>query len=147
MRRPERFPRRRPCSKTRESARRSPRIRARSWGAGGAGRYLPEGEAPRGRGESRRARHRIRQGGRRPSAAGGSGTGARAGAEGQDDEGGATRNFEGAIDQLKAVDAVYALSDAYAQYSAFLERRGNNKRALEILKQAWQLRERSMATH
>ncbi len=67
--------------------------------------------------------------------------------EAKNDEGGAMRNFEGAIDQLKAVDAVYALSDAYAQYSAFLERRGNNKRALEILKQAWQLRERSMATH
>lgn len=67
--------------------------------------------------------------------------------EAKNDEGGATRNFEAAIEQLKGTDAVYALSDAYAQYSAFLERRGNNKRALEILKQAWQLREHSLANH
>jgi hypothetical protein len=37
------------------------------------------------------------------------------------------------------------LSDAYAHYSEFLERRGNNKRALEILKQAWLLRERAVS--
>jgi tetratricopeptide (TPR) repeat protein len=67
--------------------------------------------------------------------------------EAKNDEGGAMRNFEAAIEQLKAAEAVYALSDAYAEYSAFLERRGNNKRALEILRQAWQLREHSMATH
>jgi tetratricopeptide (TPR) repeat protein len=63
--------------------------------------------------------------------------------EARNDEAGAGQNFEEAIERLRAADATYALSDAYAQYSAFLERRGNNKRALEILKQAWQLRERA----
>jgi tetratricopeptide (TPR) repeat protein len=61
--------------------------------------------------------------------------------EATDDEKGAERNFEEAVRRLRAADAIYPLSDAYAQYSAFLERRGNSKRALDILKQAWQLRE------
>jgi len=61
----------------------------------------------------------------------------------RNDEAGAGQNFEQAIERLRAADATYALSDAYAQYSAYLERSGNNKRALEILKQAWQLRERA----
>ncbi len=65
--------------------------------------------------------------------------------EAKNDEGGAERNFEEAIRRLRAADAIYPLSDAYAQYSAFLERRGNSKKALEILKQAWQLREHSAA--
>jgi len=63
--------------------------------------------------------------------------------EAKNDEGGAERNFEEAIRRLRAADAIYPLSDAYAQYSAFLERRGNSKKALDILKQAWQLREHS----
>jgi transcriptional regulator with XRE-family HTH domain len=63
--------------------------------------------------------------------------------EAKDDEKGAERNFEDAVRRLRAADATYPLSDAYAQYSAFLERRGNSKKALDILKQAWQLREHS----
>ncbi len=66
--------------------------------------------------------------------------------EARGDHGGAERNFEEAIERLRGADATFPLSDAYAQYSEFLERRGNNKRALEILKQAWQLRERAAAT-
>jgi tetratricopeptide (TPR) repeat protein len=64
--------------------------------------------------------------------------------EAKDDEKGAERNFEEAVRRLRAADAIYPLSDAYAQYSAFLERRGNSKKALDILKQAWQLRERQL---
>jgi tetratricopeptide (TPR) repeat protein len=63
--------------------------------------------------------------------------------EAKHDDAGAERNFDQAIERLRAADALHSLSDAYAQYSAFLERRGNNKKALEILKQAWQLRERA----
>jgi tetratricopeptide (TPR) repeat protein len=63
--------------------------------------------------------------------------------EAKHDDAGAERNFDQAIERLRAADAVHSLSDAYAQYSAFLERRGNNKKALDILKQAWQLRERA----
>jgi tetratricopeptide (TPR) repeat protein len=57
----------------------------------------------------------------------------------------AAQRFERAIERLKAADATYPLSDAYAQYSAYLERQGNSKRALEILRDAWQLRERAGA--
>ncbi len=64
--------------------------------------------------------------------------------EARNDEG-ATRHFEQAIERLKASDAIYPLSDAYAELSAYLERRGHNKRALELLKHAWQLRERTAA--
>ena len=39
------------------------------------------------------------------------------------------------------VVAPQQLGDAYAQFSAFLERRGQSKRALEVLKQAWRVRE------
>ncbi len=53
----------------------------------------------------------------------------------------AAQHFEQAIERFKAAEAIYGLSDAYAQYSAYLERHDNNKRALEILKQAWQLRD------
>jgi tetratricopeptide (TPR) repeat protein len=67
--------------------------------------------------------------------------------EARNDETGAERNFEEAIKRLRAADATYPLSDAYAQYSDFLERRGNSKKALEILKQAWQLRERSTGSN
>jgi tetratricopeptide (TPR) repeat protein len=67
-------------------------------------------------------------------------------AEARNDDQAAERSFEAAIERLRQADATFPLSDAYAQYSAFLERRGNSKKALEILKQAWQLRERSLST-
>lgn len=66
-------------------------------------------------------------------------------AEARNDDQQAERYFEEAIDRLRQADASYPLSDAFAQYSAFLERRGNSKKALDILKQAWQLRERSLS--
>ena len=53
----------------------------------------------------------------------------------------AEQSYEQAITLLDAPDAAQHLSDAYAHYSAFLERRGQSKRALELLKQAWQLRD------
>jgi transcriptional regulator with XRE-family HTH domain len=58
------------------------------------------------------------------------------------DERGAERQFEAAIEHLRAADAADALGEAYAQYSAFLERRGDSTKALEILKRAWRVRER-----
>lgn len=61
------------------------------------------------------------------------------------DNTGADRSYEEAIDLMRKADAVPQLSDAFARYSAFLERRGNSKKALEILKQAWQLRETTSA--
>jgi len=66
--------------------------------------------------------------------------------EARGDHAGAERDFEEAIERLRAADAIFQLSDAYAHYSEFLERRGNNKRALEILKLAWQLRERTASS-
>jgi len=53
----------------------------------------------------------------------------------------AAQHFEQAIERFKAAESIYGLSDAYAQYSAYLERHDNSKRALEILKQAWRLRD------
>lgn len=58
----------------------------------------------------------------------------------------AEQSFEQATALLGAPDAAQHLSDAYAQFSAFLERRGQSKRALELLKQAWQLRDGVAAT-
>lgn len=52
-------------------------------------------------------------------------------------------DYEQAIESLSAADAPQQLSDAYAQYSAFLETRGESQRALGLLKQAWQLKERA----
>jgi len=63
--------------------------------------------------------------------------------EARKDHAGAERNFTEAIGHLQAINATSQLSEAYARYSEFLERRGSSTRALEILKQAWQLRERS----
>lgn len=53
----------------------------------------------------------------------------------------AERSFDQAIQLLNGVDAAQHSSDAYAQFSSFLERRGQSKRALELLKQAWRLRD------
>ena len=53
----------------------------------------------------------------------------------------AEQSYEQALALLRDADAAQHLSDAYAQFSAFLERRGQSKRALELLKQAWTLRE------
>lgn len=49
--------------------------------------------------------------------------------------------LEQAIELLRGTDAVAELGDAYARLSELLERTGNQERALEILKQAWRLRE------
>ncbi len=53
--------------------------------------------------------------------------------------------FDQAITALQGADSPQNLADAYAQYSAFLESRGEGSRALDLLKQAWQLRERGGA--
>lgn len=64
--------------------------------------------------------------------------------EAQGDNNGAGQDYDEAIRLLDQTDATHLLGDAYAQYSAFLERRGESKRALDYLKHAWQLRERGV---
>ncbi|MBF6591387.1 MAG: tetratricopeptide repeat protein [Ktedonobacterales bacterium] len=59
------------------------------------------------------------------------------------DYSGAERSFERAIEFLREADASQPLSEAYKRYSAYLEERGQGDRALAVLKQAWQLRERA----
>lgn len=49
----------------------------------------------------------------------------------------AERNFNQAIELLRETDSPEHLRDAYAQYSEFLEQRGESKRAYEMLKQAY----------
>ncbi|GEM_PF-386888 len=61
--------------------------------------------------------------------------------EARKEYGEAERSFDQAIQLLSAEQASQRLSDAYAQFSSFLERRGQSKRALELLKQAWKLRD------
>jgi tetratricopeptide (TPR) repeat protein len=63
--------------------------------------------------------------------------------EAQRDADGARKAFEEAIALQEAADATQYLSDAYKQFSDFLERRGDNAHALELLKKAWALRERA----
>jgi len=53
----------------------------------------------------------------------------------------AERSHDQAIELLSGADAAQHLSDAYAQFSAFLERRGQSRRALDLLKNAWKLRD------
>ncbi|HEX8732678.1 MAG TPA: tetratricopeptide repeat protein [Ktedonobacterales bacterium] len=53
----------------------------------------------------------------------------------------AEASYESAITMLQDADAPQNLADAFAQYSAFLEQRGEGARALDLLKQAWRLRE------
>ncbi|MDE3230947.1 MAG: tetratricopeptide repeat protein [Chloroflexota bacterium] len=53
----------------------------------------------------------------------------------------AETSYESALAMLQDADAPQDLADAYAQYSAFLEQRGEGSRALDLLKQAWRLRE------
>jgi tetratricopeptide (TPR) repeat protein len=66
--------------------------------------------------------------------------------EAQNDADGARQAFERAISLLEQADATQSLSDAYKQFSDFLERRGDSAHALELLKKAWQLRERAGAS-
>lgn len=49
--------------------------------------------------------------------------------------------FDSAATLLDEAGAEQALADVYAQYSSFLEQRGESARALDLLKQAWALRE------
>jgi len=58
----------------------------------------------------------------------------------------AEQSYEQAITLLGGAEATQHLSDANAQFSAFLERRGQGQRALDLLKQAWRLRENSVAS-
>lgn len=53
----------------------------------------------------------------------------------------AKASFEQAIETLEKAQAPQHLADALAAYSEFLEQRGESKRAFELLKQAWNLRE------
>lgn len=53
----------------------------------------------------------------------------------------AEANFEQAIALLEKSGARQHLSDAYAAFSSFLDARGQSKRALEVLRQAWNIRE------
>ncbi|HEV8193522.1 MAG TPA: tetratricopeptide repeat protein [Ktedonobacterales bacterium] len=62
--------------------------------------------------------------------------------EAQKDADGAQKAFEQAIALQEAADATQYLSEAYKQFSDFLERRGDSTHALELLKKAWQVRER-----
>ncbi|HEX6121565.1 MAG TPA: tetratricopeptide repeat protein [Ktedonobacterales bacterium] len=64
----------------------------------------------------------------------------------QQDTQNAERTFERAIELLTQADAMQPLSDAFKQYSDYLEARGEGTKALSLLKQAWQLRERAGAT-
>jgi tetratricopeptide (TPR) repeat protein len=67
--------------------------------------------------------------------------------EAKKDYGNAERTFEQAIEGLKLANAFAQLSDAYALFSEFLERRGQSRKALEVLKQAWKVREQATAGH
>lgn len=49
----------------------------------------------------------------------------------------AERSYNEAIELLQSVEAAERLREAYAQFSEFLERRGESKRAYEMLKQAY----------
>lgn len=49
----------------------------------------------------------------------------------------AEHSFSESVDLLRAAEATDRLREAYAQYSEFLERRGESKRAYEMLKQAY----------
>ncbi len=62
--------------------------------------------------------------------------------EAQNKKDAARESYEQAIALQEAADATHVLSEAYKQYSDFLERQGDSPRALELLKKAWQLRER-----
>lgn len=67
-------------------------------------------------------------------------------AQGQGDQ--ARASYEEAIALLEGQaegDAPLRLADAYASYSAFLERNGEGARAFDLLKQAWRLRESGAA--
>jgi tetratricopeptide (TPR) repeat protein len=66
--------------------------------------------------------------------------------EAQKNANGARKAFEQAIALQEEADATQYLSDAYKQFSDFLERQGDNAHALELLKKAWQLRERAGAS-
>lgn len=57
------------------------------------------------------------------------------------DYAGAERSFDEALQLLERTNATQQLSDVYKQYSTYLEERGQSKRALELLKKAWQMRE------
>lgn len=59
----------------------------------------------------------------------------------------AERMFELAIEGLKQANALTQLSDAYAVFSEFLERRGHSRKALDVLKQAWKLRDQAANAH
>jgi tetratricopeptide (TPR) repeat protein len=59
----------------------------------------------------------------------------------------AEHTFEQAIEGLKRANALTQLSDAYAAFSEFLERRGQSRKALEVLKQAWKIREQAAGNH
>jgi tetratricopeptide (TPR) repeat protein len=61
--------------------------------------------------------------------------------EAKKEYGNAERTFEQAIEGLKQANALAQLSDAYAVFSEFLERRGQSRKALDVLKQAWKTRE------
>ncbi len=61
--------------------------------------------------------------------------------EARKEYGEAERSYEEAIRLLTSQDGGQHASDAYAQFSAFLERRGQSKKALEYLKHAWNLRD------
>ncbi len=67
--------------------------------------------------------------------------------EAKKDYGDAERTFEQAIEGLKQANALAQLSDAYAAFSEFLERRGQSRKALEVLKQAWKIREQAAGSH
>jgi hypothetical protein len=49
----------------------------------------------------------------------------------------AAQSFEKAIELLVSANAVEQLREAYAQFSEYLERHGESKRAFEMLKQAY----------
>jgi HTH-type transcriptional regulator, quorum sensing regulator NprR len=66
---------------------------------------------------------------------------------GRSDASGAERNFERGIELFKEADAIQPLADAYKQYSGYLEAHGQGNRALSLLKQAWELRERAGQSH
>jgi tetratricopeptide (TPR) repeat protein len=53
----------------------------------------------------------------------------------------AEATYEQAIALLEKADARQHLGDAYAAFSTFLEARGQSQRALEVLRQAWNIRE------
>jgi tetratricopeptide (TPR) repeat protein len=59
------------------------------------------------------------------------------------EEASAETNFERAISLLQEADASQPLTEAYKQFSDYLEAHGQGNRALSLLKQAWQLRERA----